>query len=340
MGGPVVSVPLVTAGEQLPKRGKQTFRAETAVYAGSDDHVLRFKLWEGEIQDRITENRLVGSFEITGGDLVDGYIPVGAELICHYEVLDSGEIHLDVEIPTASARIGSRDKGKNFYTRRDAAVDYSDPDSVTQIFEERRDVENEIATLESQVSDHRLDQAREKLEALDELASTSDDPEAAKQSMDSVAEARRYLAEVRQEYRWTLLKVELDNVRRYFDEHCREHAQPTEEAAFDNLVRTTSRAIESGQTEAESYVEELWSQIRTVLWRQPWWIQSVFESWSARPGLFQDPNAFAALKAEGREAMARGDINQLRSVVYEMGRLFRPTSTDADAQAAANIILA
>jgi molecular chaperone DnaK len=31
-------------------------------------------------------------FEIRGNDFEDGVIPAGADLLCHYEVRDSGEI--------------------------------------------------------------------------------------------------------------------------------------------------------------------------------------------------------------------------------------------------------
>src|SRR3546814_6484599 len=66
---------------------------------------IKFKLWEGDISDPINDNRFIGMFEIKGTDFDDGVIAAGAELICEYEVLDSGNIVLEVSVPSIS---GSR----------------------------------------------------------------------------------------------------------------------------------------------------------------------------------------------------------------------------------------
>ncbi|MDR4473598.1 MAG: hypothetical protein MRJ92_13475 [Nitrospira sp.] len=82
-------------GDQLPKKGKKAFKAEEALKAGSTDS-LKFKIWEGEIADLVNDVRFVGMFEIKGSDFYDGVIAAGAELVCEYEVLDSGLIVLEV----------------------------------------------------------------------------------------------------------------------------------------------------------------------------------------------------------------------------------------------------
>ena len=87
-GGKPGLVYIVREGEQLPKKGKEVFKAETSLRAGSPGS-LKFKVWEGEIEDPINDNRFVGRFEIKGSHFEEGVIAAGADLICEYEVLDS-----------------------------------------------------------------------------------------------------------------------------------------------------------------------------------------------------------------------------------------------------------
>jgi molecular chaperone DnaK len=89
LGGRLVLDYLVREGDQLPKKGKKTFKTEESLRAGSAGSI-KFKLWEGEISDPINDNRFIGMFEIKGSDFDDGVIAAGAEMICEYEVLDSG----------------------------------------------------------------------------------------------------------------------------------------------------------------------------------------------------------------------------------------------------------
>jgi molecular chaperone DnaK len=102
-GGPLVPVYLVREGDQLPKKGTVTFKAQETLRAGSVNS-LKFKLWEGEITDPISDNRFIGMFEIKGSDVDEDMIAAGAELICEYEIRDSGNIALDVSILLSVAR--------------------------------------------------------------------------------------------------------------------------------------------------------------------------------------------------------------------------------------------
>ena len=84
---------LVRAGDSLPKKGKKVFKAAESLKAGASGS-LNFNLWEGEIEDPITDNRPVGVLKISGSDFNDGVIPAGADLECEFEILDSGNIFI------------------------------------------------------------------------------------------------------------------------------------------------------------------------------------------------------------------------------------------------------
>ena len=101
VGGRFVLDYLVREGDQLPKKGKKSFKAGESLKAGSAGSI-KFKLWEGEISDPINDNRFIGMFEIKGTDFDDGVIAAGAEMICEFEVLDSGNIILEVSVPSIS----------------------------------------------------------------------------------------------------------------------------------------------------------------------------------------------------------------------------------------------
>ena len=81
-----------------------TFKTEESLKAGSTGSI-KFKLWEGEISDPINDNRFIGMFEIKGSDFDDGVIAAGAEMICEYEVLDSGNIMMEVSVTLPSKNV-------------------------------------------------------------------------------------------------------------------------------------------------------------------------------------------------------------------------------------------
>lgn len=62
---------LVREGEPLPKKGKKTYKAGEALRAGTDG-ALNFKIWEGDIEDLVTDNEFVGVFRIRGVDFEEG----------------------------------------------------------------------------------------------------------------------------------------------------------------------------------------------------------------------------------------------------------------------------
>ncbi len=56
VGGQIVLDYIVRDGDPLPKRGRKTFKAEESLAAGAPGSI-KFKLWEGSIEDPVTDNR-------------------------------------------------------------------------------------------------------------------------------------------------------------------------------------------------------------------------------------------------------------------------------------------
>jgi len=322
---------LVKEGDQLPMKGKKTYKADEALKAGGAG-TLKFKLWEGDITDPITHNRGIGVFEIKGTDFEDGVIVKGADLVCEYEVLDSGNIVMEISVPSIG---GSFRSGRNFYSRQSAQRDYS---NETKFIEEQSEQAlGRLEEIESKISDPLLDQARKKLEDAGKITSGQPNPEDAKQADDLVQEARKLLAQARKSNLKEIRQLDLDNVVDFFNEVVRQHARPTEATAFDNLAKTAQRSIDSNTGDFESHLDELRGRNFEVLWRQDWFVIDRFKLYSERTYLFQDVKEHAQLMAIGAEALKANDIDKLRAVVGKLFSIRIGSASADDMMAGANI---
>ncbi|EOB7983883.1 TPA: Hsp70 family protein [Pseudomonas aeruginosa] len=323
---------LVREGDQLPKKGKKTFKAGESLKAGSAGSI-KFKLWEGDISDPINDNRFIGMFEIKGTDFDDGVIAAGAELICEYEVLDSGNIVLEVSVPSIS---GSFQSGRNFYSSQEGKVDYTN--QAKNIQEQSDHTLQRLDEMASKVDDPRLEQAREKLEQAGTIKTDEADPETAKQAMDHVQEAKRLLALTRKEHLKDIRQLELDKAVDFFDKVVRQHARPTETSSFDNLVKTAQRAIDNNSGDFESHLDDLRSRNFMILWRQDWFVIERFKWLAEDTYLFPDAREHAQLVAAGAEALKANDIDKLRAVVAHLDSIRIGSAGEDDMLAGANIV--
>jgi molecular chaperone DnaK len=332
VGGRLVLVYLVREGDQLPKKGKKTFKAGESLKSGSAGSI-KFKLWEGEVSDPINDNRFIGMFEIRGSDFDDGVIAAGAELVCEYEVLDSGNIQLEVSVPSIS---GSFKSGRNYYSSQEGKIDYSN--QAKNIQEQSEHTLERLEEMASKVDDLRLEQAREKLEQAGTIKSDEADPETAKQAMDNVQEAKRLLALTRKEHLKDIRQLELDRAVDFFEKTVRQHARPTEATSFDNLVKTAQRAIENNSSDFESHLDDLRGRNFMILWRQDWFVIERFKWLAQDVYLFPNAREHAQLVAIGVEALKANDIDKLRAVVVNLDSIRIGSVGDDDMMAGANIV--
>ena len=332
LGGRLVLDYLVREGDQLPKKGKKTFKTEESLRAGSTGSI-KFKLWEGEIADPVNDNRFIGMFEIKGSDFDDGVIAAGAELVCEYEILDSGNIMMEVSVPSIG---GSFHSGRNFYSRQDGQIDYSKASKLVE--EQSEHAKQRLEEMESKIDDPRLEQARDKLEQAESIKSSDADPETAKQAMDNVQEAKRLLALARKDHLKEIRQMELDKAIDFFDRHVREHARSTEASAFDNLAKTAQRAIDNNNGDFEAHLDDLRSKSFIILWRQDWFVIDRFKWLASDSYLFPDAREHAQLANAGAEALKANDIDKLRAIVAQMDSIRIGSGGDDEMMAGANIV--
>ena len=323
---------LVKEGDQLPKKGKKTYKAGESLKAGSAESI-KFKLWEGDISDPINDNRFIGMFEIKGSDFDDGVIAAGADLICEYEVRDSGNIMMEVSVPSISSSFPA---GRNFYSSQEGKVDYTN--QAKNIQEQSVHTLQRLDEIASKVDNPRLEQAREKLEQAGTIKPGEADPEMAKQAKDHIQEAKRLLALTRKEHLKDIRQLELDKAVEFFDKAVRQYARPTEASSFDNLMKTAQRAIDNPNSDFESYLDDLRGRNFMILWRQDWFVIERFK-WLAKDSyLFPDASEHAQLVTVGAEALKSSDIDKLRAVVVHLDSIRIGSAGEDDMLASANIV--
>ncbi len=332
LGGRPVLDYLIRSGDSLPKKGKKVFKAAESLKAGASGS-LNLKLWEGEIEDPITDNRPIGVLKISGSDFDDGVIPAGADLECEYEALDSGNIILEVSVPCIG---GTFHSGKNFYSRQEGQLDYTA--AATMVLKEGERTLNRIDEINDVLDNPKLDQARQKIESAVSLDPEEAETEKSQEAMEKVLEARRLLAQVRKEHLKEIRQIDLDGVVSFFDEHIRQHARPSEASAFDNLAKTAQRSIDRNDKDFEHHLDDLKGKNFEILWRQDWFVVERFKWMVSSPHQFADKHRFEELAHIGMQLMRSDDIERLRAVVAQLAMIQIGGGPDDEMFDVANII--
>lgn len=311
LGGVPVLEFLVNEGDALPKKGTITFKAGQTLKAGSNDSI-NIKLWEGNIQSPITDNRFIGVLKITGTNIDSGVVPTGADIECEYEMSDSGTINLEASIPCIGASFGNH----NFYSRQEGQLDLADVDSIA---EQGRSVIERINNMAEKVDDPQLESARRKAEMAANIDSQETcDPEDVQKANNELLEAKKLINRTRQDNLKVIRQMDLDGCVQFFDEVVRQFAKPAEEHSFDSLVRTAQRSIDRNDADFDNILDNLKTKNTVILLRQDWFIVDWYQRATASTSNYLDLARFRELKRMGDQALANDEIDQLRGILFEL----------------------
>ena len=295
----------------MPKKGTITFKAGQTLKAGSNDSI-NIKLWEGNIQSPITDNRFIGVLKITGTNIASGVVPTGADIECEYEMSDSGTISLEASIPC----IGASFSNHNFYSRQEGQLDLADVDSIA---EQGRSVMERINNMAEKVDDPQLESARKKAEMAANIDSQEEcDPEDVQKASNELLEAKKIINRTRQDNLKVIRQMDLDSCVEFFDKVVRQFATPAEVHAYDSLVRTAQRSIDRNDADFDNILDNLKTKNTVILVRQDWFIVDWYKRATASSANYLDQARFRELKRLGDQALASDNINQLRSVLFEL----------------------
>ena len=312
VGGFPIPEYIVRKGDPLPHKGRVVFKAGEALRAG-DQRSLNFKLWEGEIEDTITDNRLIGVFKVSGSDFDFGEIASGDDLVCEYEILDSGVPVLEFTVSSIGATFNTR---SSFYSRQEGQLDYST--AAALIIREGQETADRIDVLRERIKHPGLEQARAKAVAAASINPQEADVEKAQEARESVLESRKLLNDVRKVHRQEIRKSELDGITDLFSEFVKEYAQPSEITDFENLCKTAMNCAEHNDKQFEYYLEHLRGQNFSILWSQDWFVVEYFKYLVSAPELYADRGSFQELADAGLSALQHANIQNLRSVSLQL----------------------
>ena len=313
-GGRPIPEELIKKGDSLPKKGTVSLKSDGKLEAGSFESI-NFTLWEGDIKDNIIANEYIGDFKITGTDFNEGVIPIGADLICNYEILTSGEIKLEVEVPEIRGIFESSEL--NFYSPDEAKSDYTS--KAGEVVEDGINVRNHMDEIKEVVDDDndKLAQAEQKLEAANSLGSDESDPEKVKEAEQGIKQAKELLDEVIRKNRKKIRQIELTKELTFFDMYCRQNARPSEERAFDSLVETAQRSIDNNDNDFSDHLNELRARIFEILWRQPWFVIENFKQMVSPSHSYTDQSRFEELVTKGRQLLGHNLIRRYEELSPE-----------------------
>lgn len=324
---------LVKAGDSLPKKGTTSFKAAETLKAGSSES-LNFNIYEGEILDPVTDNRFVGKMKIKGTDFDEGVISAGAELVCDYEMRDSGELILEISVPSIGASFPSH---QNFYSRQDGQLDF---DAVgKEIYSDSEKLEQKIDEIEEQgVDDSEIDVIRNKINQIQEMVKDTPDNEQTQEAQEKLLDVKKRIAKVRKNHLAEIRQMELDSCVKLFDTRVREYAKKSEAESFDALHRTAKQNIARNSRDFEENLDEMRGYNFTILWRQDWFVVGMFKDLAKDPFAYSSRSQFDALVQQGELCIKNDDFARLRKVIAQLYSIRIYKSGADDLMADVNIL--
>lgn len=299
-------ITLVDSGEPLPKRGSQTFRALRPISAG-DSASLSFKLWEGDIDDPITDNRPIGVLKIAGTEFDEGTIEPGAALICEYEIKDSGEITLNVVVPSIESAFNS--SGKNLYSRTDNQPNFEEAhlrvaEKINSTMQRIRDFNDVIQSAELFEAIARLESAAAGI--------VEGDVESIQHAEEADLQAKRVLGEVTKKNKPVMNRLKLATATQHYSEDYEAFASDSQKTLVQDLFGALEHDLETGSDDFDDHLSRLKDVFAEIWISQPENIRKHFQDLASRPHLFNDPEQFAQFVAEGNSAIKSKDDKALR----------------------------
>lgn len=306
---------LVREGDTLPAKGQKKFRAAQKLRAGSSDSI-NFKLYQGEIEEPITDNLFIGALKISGDDFEFGTIVEGAEIICNYTIDDAGSINLAIDIPAVGEEFY-----KNFYSREDAQIDFNKDTSKLN-----RDGKNLLDRVRELGRAIKLDDDYEKLQRAGEVASAAisanhqnNDAEDLKHLEEDINAAKKILSDILQRNKQIIRREKFNSLRDSFNSYIRQFAEPQEIEQAEKFFERAETLIERDDSAFDDTLDE----IRALGWRIIFtkdddFVVRSFHSLTKDPDDYDDRATFYRLVQYGKNAIAQNNINELRRVVLNL----------------------
>ena len=317
---------LVREGDPLPAKGQKKFKATERIKSGSYDGI-HFKLWEGDQQDDVEDNRFIGCMNITGQDFEFGVILPGADIICDYVVTDSGSIELDISVPSISESFNS---DKNFYSRQEGQIDLDAAAGKInfdgqKLLEKVKDTYTSLRDIEDKEVFYKLGEVAS--EAMN-LQDDNQDREYIQKLNDRVIQARQNLNKIRKANIEIIRERRLSSFMEDYEKQYSKYADEEENSRYQKLFAAAKDRIKEAGSGFENIIEQLRYLNYDVMAKSDEFIVEDFARLVSHPENYEDKDKLACLYEAGKKAIENEDIDRLRQVVDALWAAMRREEQD------------
>jgi molecular chaperone DnaK len=301
---------LARVGEKLPKRGEFRVAAQIEL-TQKNEKAITFKLYQGEISDRVIDNTFIGELKLASAELGKlDKISIDDELICGYEIDEGLGLKLSISVPS----IGQKFDG--LYVPGEAV---KNPTEDWQEFaESARNLKRSLERYVQQSPNAELEAKISKIqESIDVIESSLVDEEV-QSAAEQVRQIKRDFFEARQgdlpkrllaKFRYTMDFFESEH-----DGKVQANATNAEKKLFLQHAALAEAAARAGQEqEWDREDDEMWDVIRDIIWRSAWWLQAEFDMAAANGSATEREKA-----ATGIEKLKAGKVNEAQNILMDI----------------------
>lgn len=325
-GGSNTLAYIVRKGDILPVQGEIFFKATETVKAGSDN-AIKFKLWQGDIESKVDDNKFIGLSEIHGSDFDYGRINIGDRIRVNYTISDSYSItectFTVIDNPTLS-----NDTFPARYNTAEAELDMAHSSEI--IAGEAAELVERVNAMSSKLlkSDERLEEAKEKAIKAMTINNAAAEVEDVKKASDDLADIKILLDKVRKDNLETVRADELDSERERYEKSVEPIANSVEKGEFNNMLKRAEQVISRSENTFERIIEEFKSKCFITLFRRDeGFVVGMFQAFIQNPYDYNDTDKFKTIKAVGIECIRTGDIDNLRNCIVQLLAIQKQTSS-------------
>jgi molecular chaperone DnaK len=334
VNGEPTAVYLVKKGDPLPMKDKLSLSTGIELDAGSYED-LRFNIRSGEIKKIVRENEYIGTYKICGTDFDGEDIGIGTEIICDYEITDSGNLRLSASVPDIRADFGR----KNYYCYQDAIIDLGNESD--KIVSRARILLEKINDLPKEITDKRLVEARQKIfdaSMIEGVPDDNDKQDKLLHARSSLFEAGALYARVLESNQRIVRQAKLDGDVQVFEVKARKYASADEIEQYEGMVKLAQKAIDNDESGFDNRLKELSNFRFNILWKQDWYAIELFNLFVLTPLIYTDKIAFAELKQNGLELVRKDKIDELRFLIIKLNGIRIEEVSNDDLVGSVNVV--
>lgn len=314
-----ILVPLVKKGTSLPADGVEPFKLRETLDS-SDGSYFEARLFnQSEGVDDPSLALPIGVFKIRGADFLEPgvKVPAGSAVLVHWRMDDNGLITCSIELPDAGIHI----EDKNCYVPTQGGRNFEGDDGLTLAHEQVSAAAVAVAQAADALGERNQTEVsalKRRLVRLEELLNNSAEAESRRAAYEEALHIHQELARMRNrpENRKAVLLAELNQFQDYVEglESALSYEVVTRIAQLADNVR------EAIAREDWSKAGQIFEQMRSSLFRalreQPGFVIAQFEDLASERFAALDKTLHDQLVARGEQAVASGDLDEVRSVVH------------------------